>query len=53
MARAKKALPDSGIVAFLETPRFATGFTAQHNIISYITETHMLKPFDKRCICYL
>ncbi len=40
--------PDSGIVAFLETPRFATGFTAQHNIISYITETHMLKAFDKR-----
>lgn len=43
-----KTSPDSGIVAFLETPRFATGYTAQHNIISYITETHMLKPFDKR-----
>ena len=40
--------PDSGIVSFLETPRFATGYTAQHNIISYITETHMLKAFDKR-----
>lgn len=40
--------PDSGIVSFLETPRFATGYAAQHNIISYITETHMLKPFDKR-----
>jgi hypothetical protein len=44
----EKATPDSGIVSFLETPRFATGYTAQHNIISYITETHMLKPFDKR-----
>jgi len=44
----EEGLPDSGIVSFLETPRFATGFTAQHNIISYITETHMLKPFDKR-----
>jgi hypothetical protein len=43
-----KATPDSGIVSFLETPRFATGYTAQHNIISYITETHMLKAFDKR-----
>jgi hypothetical protein len=43
-----RGTPDSGIVAFLETPRFATGFTAQHNIISYITETHMLKAFDKR-----
>ncbi|WDZ99003.1 M14 family zinc carboxypeptidase [Mucilaginibacter sp. SJ] len=44
----EEGLPDSGIVSFLETPRFATGFAAQHNIISYITETHMLKPFDKR-----
>ena len=43
-----KGTPDSGIVSFLETPRFATGYTAQHNIISYITETHMLKAFDKR-----
>jgi len=43
-----KATPDSGIVAFLETPRFSTGYAVQHNIISYITETHMLKPFDKR-----
>ncbi|TSJ43325.1 hypothetical protein FO440_03790 [Mucilaginibacter corticis] len=40
--------PDSGIASFLETPRFATGYTSQHNIISYITETHMLKAFDKR-----
>ncbi|MGN6395053.1 MAG: M14 family zinc carboxypeptidase [Mucilaginibacter sp.] len=44
----ERGLPDSGIVSFLETPRFATGYTAQRNIISYITETHMLKPFDKR-----
>jgi hypothetical protein len=44
----KMSTPDSGIVSFLETPRFATGYTAQHNIISYITETHMLKAFDKR-----
>ncbi len=40
--------PDNGIVSFLETPRFATGYTSQHNIISYITETHMLKEFNKR-----
>lgn len=45
---AEENTPDSGIVSFLETPRFATGYTSQHNIISYITETHMLKPFDKR-----
>lgn len=40
--------PDGGIISFLETPRFATGYTSQHNIISYITETHMLKEFNKR-----
>lgn len=45
---AEENIPDSGIVSFLETPRFATGYTSQHNIISYITETHMLKPFAKR-----
>ena len=41
-------LPDSGIVSYLETPRYSSGYTAQRNIISYITETHMLKAFDKR-----
>lgn len=44
----EQGLPDSGIVSFMETPRFSTGYAAQHNIISYMTETHMLKPFDKR-----
>ncbi|MBW4888124.1 hypothetical protein KXQ82_00290 [Mucilaginibacter sp. HMF5004] len=43
-----RGTPDSGIVAFIETPRFSTGYTVQHNIISYVTETHMLKPFAPR-----
>ena len=43
-----KTTPDSGIVAFIETPRFSSGYAVQHNIISYITETHMLKPYDKK-----
>lgn len=42
--------PDSAIVAFIETPRYSSGFTAQRNIISYITETHMLKTFAPRVI---
>ncbi len=41
-------IPDSGITAFLETPRFSTGYTTLFNTISFVTETHMLKPFDKR-----
>ena len=44
----EKSTPDSGIVSFIETPRFSTGYTVLHNIISYVTETHMLKPYDKR-----
>ncbi|WP_299290480.1 M14 family zinc carboxypeptidase, partial [uncultured Mucilaginibacter sp.] len=44
------ATPDSGIVAFIETPRYSSGFTAQHNIISYISETHMLKAFAPRVV---
>ena len=40
--------PESGISQFLETPRFATGYTALFNTIGFTTETHMLKPFEKR-----
>jgi hypothetical protein len=40
--------PDSGIAGFLETPRYATGYTTLHNTIGFITETHMLKSFAKR-----
>lgn len=43
-----KAIPDSGIVGFLETPRYSTGYTTLFNTIGFVTETHMLKPFDKR-----
>ncbi|TWI61498.1 zinc carboxypeptidase [Pseudoduganella lurida] len=40
--------PDDGIAEFLEVPRFSTGFTALHNIIGFMPETHMLKPFADR-----
>ncbi len=40
--------PESGLVEFLETPRFASGYAALFNTIGFITETHMLKPFDQR-----
>lgn len=40
--------PDSGIVGFLETPRYSTGMAALFNTIGYTTETHMLKPFEDR-----
>jgi hypothetical protein len=43
-----KDTPDDGIADFLEVPRFSTGFTALHNIIGFMPETHMLKPFKDR-----
>ncbi|MFD2264909.1 M14 family zinc carboxypeptidase [Lacibacterium aquatile] len=43
-----KQTPDDGIADFLEVPRFSTGFTALHNIIGFMPETHMLKPYKDR-----
>ncbi|QES90850.1 M14 family zinc carboxypeptidase [Rhizosphaericola mali] len=40
--------PESGIEAYLETPRYSTGFAALHNTIAYMPETHMWKPFQQR-----
>lgn len=40
--------PESGIRAFLEIPRFSTGYAALHQTMSYMPETHMLKPFAQR-----
>jgi hypothetical protein len=40
--------PQSGLLEFLETPRFASGYAALYNTLSFITETHMLKPFPQR-----
>lgn len=43
-----KEIPDHGIVDYLETPRYSTGYTNLFNCISYVAETHMLKPFEQR-----
>jgi hypothetical protein len=40
--------PESGIVGFLETPRFATGYAALFNCMGFVPETHMLKPYNDR-----
>jgi hypothetical protein len=40
--------PDSGIIGFLEIPRFSTGYAALFNTIGFVAETHMLKPFPDR-----
>ncbi|MCC7301915.1 MAG: hypothetical protein IT233_04680 [Bacteroidia bacterium] len=40
--------PESGIVGYMETPRYSTGYAALYSCIGYVVETHMLKPFDQR-----
>ncbi len=40
--------PESGIVGFMESPRFATGYAALFNCIGFVPETHMLKPYSDR-----
>lgn len=44
----KGETPESGIVGFLESPRFATGYAALFNCIGFVPETHMLKPYNDR-----
>ncbi|WP_345225986.1 M14 family metallopeptidase [Hymenobacter koreensis] len=40
--------PESGLVGFLETPRYSTGYAALFNTIGFMPETHMLKAFKPR-----
>ena len=41
-------VPDDGIAAFLDLPRFSTGFAALHHTIGLMPETHMLKSYADR-----
>jgi Zinc carboxypeptidase len=43
-----QATPDSGIVAFMDGPRFGSGYAALFQTITIVAETHMLKPFAQR-----
>lgn len=40
--------PNSGYAAFLETPRYASGYTALFHSLGFITEAHMFKPYADR-----
>ncbi len=39
---------EGGWLAFHEGPRFASGFAALYHTFSFVSETHMLKPFKQR-----
>jgi hypothetical protein len=40
--------PDEGFHAFMDSPRYATGFTTLFNTLGTVAETHMLKPYNER-----
>lgn len=44
----KDDTPESGLVSFLESPRYSTGYAALHHSIGYMPETHMWKRYDQR-----
>lgn len=44
----KDDVPEKGIVAFNDLPRYAMGYAALMNTISFTSETHMLKAFPQR-----
>ena len=39
---------DEGMDAFYDPPRYSSGYTALFNTLSFVTETHMLKPYAQR-----
>lgn len=44
----KGETPAQGILGFLETPRYSTGYAALWGVLGFTTEAHMLKPFPER-----
>jgi len=40
--------PDDGFAQFMDSPRYATGYTTLFNALGSVPETHMLKPYKDR-----
>ncbi len=40
--------PADGIIGFMDSPRYSTGYAALHHALGFMPETHMLKPFPAR-----
>lgn len=40
--------PSAGFTQFYDSPRYSSGYAALFNTISFIPETHMLKPYKQR-----
>lgn len=42
------APPEAGMAAFLDLPRYSTGYTSLFQTLGFMSEAHMLKPFATR-----
>ena len=40
--------PESGLIQFFDSPRFSTGYASLWHSFAFMTETHMLKPYQER-----
>ena len=45
-----RGLPETGIYGFFDSPRYSSGYAALHHTISFMPETHMLKPYKDRVL---
>lgn len=42
--------PEEGILAFMDYPRYTSGYVSLFNTIAFTVETHMFKPFEDRVL---
>jgi len=42
--------PESGIVGFMDYPRYTSGYASLFNTLAFTVETHMFKPFSDRVL---
>jgi hypothetical protein len=42
--------PENGILAFMDYPRYTSGYVSLFNTIAFTVETHMFKPFGDRVL---
>ncbi|MCK4751194.1 MAG: hypothetical protein KAT15_29245, partial [Bacteroidales bacterium] len=42
--------PENGILAFMDYPRYTSGYASLFNTIAFTVETHMFKPFGDRVL---
>jgi len=45
-----KRTPEKGIIAFLDYPRYTSGYASLFNTFAFTVETHMFKPFEDRVL---